>query len=112
VLAFSNTTNGDGYHLYCREHDLKLHPARMPKGLAEFFIRFLTRPGDLVLDPFAGSNTTGAAAESLKRRWLSVEADGDYAKGSLGRFVHRKAKANDRDRVLQGPGVRRQRRRS
>jgi DNA modification methylase len=93
VLAFSNTTNGDGYHLYCREQGLKLHPARMPKGLAEFFIRFLTRPGDLVLDPFAGSNTTGAAAQSLERRWLSVEADGDYAKGSLGRFLHEKAKA-------------------
>jgi site-specific DNA-methyltransferase (cytosine-N4-specific) len=59
----------------------------MPSGLAEFFIQFLTRPRNLVLDPFAGSNVTGAAAERLKRRWVSVEANRDYIEGSLGRFV-------------------------
>ena len=112
VLTFSNTKNGDPYHLFCREHDLKLHPARMPSGLAEFFINFLTHPGDLVVDPFAGSNTTGAAAESLKRRWLSIEADRDYVKGSRGRFLRQKAKAHDRSRVLQSSGSRRNRRRS
>jgi DNA modification methylase len=36
----------------------------MPTEIAEFFIRFLTDPGDLVFDPFAGSNTTGAVAET------------------------------------------------
>jgi len=112
VLTFSNTTNSDAYHLYCREHGVKLHPARMPIGLAEFFISFLTHPGDLVFDPFAGSNTTGAAAQNLKRRWLSVEANRDYVDSSRGRFVRQKAKSNDSGRVLQGSGVRRQRRRS
>jgi site-specific DNA-methyltransferase (cytosine-N4-specific) len=58
----------------------------MPIGVVEFFIKFLTTSGDLVLDPFAGSNTTGAAAHQLKRRWLSVEARKDYVAGSLGRF--------------------------
>jgi site-specific DNA-methyltransferase (cytosine-N4-specific) len=58
----------------------------MPAGLAEFFIRFLTSPRNLVFDPFAGSNTTGAAAERLKRRWISVEIRGDYVDGSRGRL--------------------------
>jgi len=88
VLIFSNTSNGDNYQRYCHKHKLPLHPARMPAGVAEFFIKFLTTPGDLILDPFAGSNTTGAAAHRLKRRWVSVEARKDYIEGSIGRFTN------------------------
>jgi site-specific DNA-methyltransferase (cytosine-N4-specific) len=58
----------------------------MPSTLVEFFVKFLTDEGDTVLDPFAGSNTTGAVAQSLERRWLSVEADWTYATHSIGRF--------------------------
>jgi len=58
----------------------------MPSGLAEFFIKFLTKPDMLVLDPFGGSNTTGAAAEKLDRRWVVIEPNDDYIKGSRGRF--------------------------
>ena len=43
---------------------LPIHPARMPPELVEFFVRFLTDGSDLVLDPFAGSNTTGAVRTS------------------------------------------------
>lgn len=86
VLSFSNTRASDSYLDYCKAHALESHPARMPSGLAEFFIRFLTNENDLVLDPFAGSNTTGAVAESLKRRWVGVEAREQYARGSQGRF--------------------------
>lgn len=87
VLVFSNTSNGDSYQSYCHKHNLPLHPARMPAGVAEFFIKFLTTPDDIVLDPFAGSNTTGAAAHRLRRRWVSVEARKDYIEGSIGRFT-------------------------
>ncbi|MFH0958579.1 MAG: site-specific DNA-methyltransferase [Pseudomonadota bacterium] len=87
VITLSNTAATGDYHRYCREKELVLHPARMPVGLAEFFIKFLTETGDVVLDPFAGSNTTGAAAESLKRRWIAIEAEKDYVKGSRGRFL-------------------------
>lgn len=87
VLSFSNTGNGDPYQRYCRKHNLELHPARMNIGLPEFFIKLLSKPGDLIFDPFAGSNTTGAAAEKLKRRWIAVEAREDYVHGSVGRFV-------------------------
>jgi len=87
VLVFSNTNSTDTYQKHCREEKLSLHPARMPSGVAEFFIKLLTTPGDLVLDPFAGSNTTGASADRLSRRWVSIEARGDYVAGSRGRFL-------------------------
>jgi DNA modification methylase len=58
----------------------------MPEGLAEFFIKFLTSEHDLVLDPFSGSNTTGAVAERLGRRWVGVEARHDYVMDSRVRF--------------------------
>jgi site-specific DNA-methyltransferase (cytosine-N4-specific) len=89
VLEFANTSASDPYQEYCRKQGLPLHPARMPLGLAEFFIKFLTEPGDLVMDPFAGSNTTGAAAERLDRRWLAIEPQEDYILGSVGRFSDR-----------------------
>lgn len=86
LLKGTNTRSNERYQNFCREHGIALHPARMPPDLVEFFIRFLTEEGDLVLDPFAGSNTTGAIAESQNRRWLSVEADWMYATSSIGRF--------------------------
>ena len=86
VLSFSNTRAYDSYQDYCREHDIMPHPARMPAGLAEFFIEFLTDPGDIVLDPFAGSNLTGGVAERLGRRWVAVEPIEEYIDGSRGRF--------------------------
>ena len=98
VLTFSNTRANDAYQLYCRKHRLLPHPARMPIELPDFFIKFLTDPGDLVLDPFGGSNTTGAAAQRLKRTWISVEPEADYVRGSRGRFKARAAVSPDRRR--------------
>jgi site-specific DNA-methyltransferase (cytosine-N4-specific) len=59
----------------------------MPAGLASFFARFLTKPGDLILDPFAGSNTTGFVAELAGRRWISIERDKRYVSQSRIRFL-------------------------
>jgi site-specific DNA-methyltransferase (cytosine-N4-specific) len=87
VLTISNTVSTDEYRRYCRAEGLRVHPARMSPKLVEFFLKFLTDEGDLVLDPFAGSNTTGATAEALGRRWLAVEPDADYIAGSVGRFA-------------------------
>jgi site-specific DNA-methyltransferase (cytosine-N4-specific) len=72
--------------LKCKEYGIKPHPAKFPKRFAEFFIKFLTDKGDLVLDPFAGSNTTGYVAEQLQRRWLAFEINEEYLKGSYIRF--------------------------
>ncbi len=89
VLLISNTGSIDPYLTFCKANHIRPHPARMPLKLAEFFINFLTEPRDIVLDPFAGSNVTGAVAEKLCRRWVSIEAEESYAKASLARFTAR-----------------------
>ena len=86
AILMANTSVDREYSEWCRENNLEMHPARMPIGLADFFIKFLTTPGDLVLDPFGGSCTTGKSAEILRRRWVCVEANKDYLKGARGRF--------------------------
>lgn len=86
VLTMANTRANDRYLAYCREHDLSPHPARMQMGLPEFFIKFLTEPRDIVADPFAGSNTTGAIAEQLGRRWISIEIEEKYVTASKAWF--------------------------
>lgn len=65
--------------------------------MPEFFVRFLTEPGDTVLDIFAGSNTTGAVAEVEGRRWLAFEERLDYLAASVFRFVPKEA-GDDRRR--------------
>jgi site-specific DNA-methyltransferase (cytosine-N4-specific) len=96
VLTFANTLAGDSYLRYCKSKKLQPHPARMPTGLAEFFIKFLTRPHNLVFDPFGGSNVTGATAQRLERNWIAIESNVAYIKSSMGRFksvrVNRKLK--------------------
>lgn len=87
VLPIANTSSNSRFQKYCRKHGLPLHPARMPKKLVEFFVDFLTDPGDMVLDPFAGSNTTGVVAEYMKRKWMSIEAKPEYIEASEFRFT-------------------------
>jgi len=86
VLSFSNTTSNDYYFKRCRQENITPHPARMHGGLINFFTEFLTDENDLILDPFAGSNTTGYCAEKLKRKWISIEANENYACDSIIRF--------------------------
>ena len=86
LLAISNTESNSYYLRYCRENGLTPHPARFPAELPEYFIRMLTDPGDLVVDPFAGSCVTGEVAERTERRWLCVEIREEYLRGSLARF--------------------------
>lgn len=56
-------------------------------ALPEFFIKFLTSEGDLVVDIFGGSNTTGMTAEGLNRRWKTFEISQEYVAASAFRFV-------------------------
>ena len=86
VIEVSNTRSVDSYQVFCREHGHRIHPARFPREVPDFFVRFLTEPGDLVLDPFAGSNVTGSVAEEHGREWIAFEKDLDYVEGSIGRF--------------------------
>ncbi|NIA22073.1 MAG: site-specific DNA-methyltransferase [Anaerolineaceae bacterium] len=87
LIALAHTESNSAYLRYCAERDLKPHPARFPEEIPEYFIRMLTDEGDLVVDPFAGSCATGAAAERLKRRWVCGEIREDYLLGALGRFA-------------------------
>lgn len=86
MLAMGNNSANDPYIKRCKEAGLKIHPARFPALLPKFFVKMLTEPGDLVLDPFAGSNTTGAVCEELDRHWIASEAVEEYLKSSEFRF--------------------------
>jgi site-specific DNA-methyltransferase (cytosine-N4-specific) len=86
LLTLANTDSNSTYLRECRQRGLKPHPARFPHGLPEFFIRFLTDAGDLVVDPFAGSNITGEVAERLGRHWLAFELVEEYLLASTFRF--------------------------
>ena len=87
LLKFANTAWDAKYRAYCEEHELDPHPARMQTDLVAFFLEFLTDKDDLVVDPFGGSNTTGAVSETMERKWIAVEADPKYVEGSIGRFA-------------------------
>ena len=86
MLVFGNNSANDAYTVRCKEAGIKIHPARFPAALPEFFIRLLTSEGDTILDPFAGSNTTGAVAEKLGRRWIAAELIEEYLSASRFRF--------------------------
>lgn len=87
LLQIPNTESNSQYLRYCKLLGLKGHPARFPAKLPEFFIKFLTGPNDIVLDIFAGSNTTGWAAEKLNRHWLAFELEHHYLSQSIFRFL-------------------------
>jgi len=86
MISIANTDSNSYYLRSCRKREIKPHPARYPEQLVNFFLKFLTDENDLVLDPFAGSNVTGAACETFGRRWITSEISGDYIEGSASRF--------------------------
>jgi site-specific DNA-methyltransferase (cytosine-N4-specific) len=86
LLAIPNTESNSFYLKYCREHNIKPHPARFPDELPEYFIRMLTDENDLVIDPFAGSCITGKVCERLSRKWMCVDLVEEYLQGALAHF--------------------------
>ncbi len=87
LLQIPNTESNGAYSRGCKAVGTETHPARFPEALPEFFVRFLTDPNDLVVDIFAGSNTTGVVAERLSRRWYAFEERPDYLAASVFRFL-------------------------
>lgn len=87
LLQYPNTESNSLHIRLCKAHNIEPHPARFPRAVPQFFIKFLTEPGDVVMDIFAGSNTTGEAAESLGRHWIALECNLDYLIGSAFRFM-------------------------
>jgi DNA modification methylase len=86
LLTIPNTRSNDEYLHRCRAAKVAIHPARFPPAVPEFFIRFLTKARQTVLDPFAGSNVTGSVAETLGRSWISMEISEEYVASSRLRF--------------------------
>ena len=64
----------------------KAHPTQKPEALLSRILLATSNPGDLVLDPFFGTGTTGAVARRLGRRWLGIERDADYAEAARRRI--------------------------
>jgi DNA modification methylase len=87
LLEISNSESNGQYLDGCKLIGEKQHPARFPAKLPEFFINMLTDPGDIVLDIFAGSNTTGQSAQTQCRSWLAFELSRQYVSASAFRFL-------------------------
>jgi modification methylase len=64
----------------------KAHPTQKPEALLHRILLATTNPGDVVLDPFFGTGTTGAVAKRLGRRWIGLERDKDYVKAAKERI--------------------------
>jgi site-specific DNA-methyltransferase (cytosine-N4-specific) len=110
LLKIPNTESNSPYLRLCKLAEVAGHPARFPEKLPSFFINFLTEPGDTVLDFFAGSNTTGAAAESLGRRWLAFDLSAEYLATSVFRFADGRLSDEEAVEIFRAlssdPGVR------
>lgn len=87
LLSIPNTDSNSSYLRLCKELGLERHPARFPPELPAFFIKMLTDEEDAILDIFGGSNTTGFAAEALRRKWLTFEMNRQYLSSSALRFL-------------------------
>jgi site-specific DNA-methyltransferase (cytosine-N4-specific) len=106
LLTIPNSESNTAYLRACKALGIASHPARFPEALPEFFVNLLTDPGDLVVDFFAGSNTTGSVAERLGRRWASCELHRAYVAASALRFEAARADAAEVvDRLKRGETV-------
>ncbi|HEX6073271.1 MAG TPA: site-specific DNA-methyltransferase [Sphingomicrobium sp.] len=65
----------------------KAHPTQKPEALLYRILLACTKPGDVVLDPFFGTGTTGAVARRLGRRWIGIEREAAYVKVAKGRIA-------------------------
>lgn len=87
LLQISNSESNGKYLGLCKRLGIKSHPARFPAKLPEFFVKMLSDEGDLVVDIFGGSCTTGEVCEQTRRRWKCFELDRQYVANSIFRFL-------------------------
>jgi modification methylase len=65
---------------------VKVHPTQKPEALIYRILLACTKPGDVVLDPFFGTGTTGAVAKRLGRRWIGIEREAGYCAAAIERI--------------------------
>ena len=82
----------------------KVHPTQKPESILHRIIVGSTKPGDLVLDPFFGSGTSGVVAKRLGRGYVGIEKDQDYIRAAKMRIS--KTKTLDEESILTTPGKR------
>ena len=87
LLQFPNSESNGNYMRLCKLFGLQPHPARFPRALPEFCVKFITAPDDMVVDIFGGSGTTGEVCEQLGRKWKTIDLDPSYVRASAFRFV-------------------------
>lgn len=89
VLSLGHTcAEGRRIKQFAKKHNLPEHTATFPRAFAEFFIKWMTREQDLVVDPFGGTLTTASAAEHLNRRWQTGDRVLDFLQAGSSRFVN------------------------
>ncbi len=103
LIELANTDSNSNYLQSCRKAGIKPHPARFPYGLPEFFIKFLTEPEHLVVDPFAGSVITGDVCEAMGRHWLAFEIQEEYLETSRFRFPELSFEFSSQMHLLDAP---------
>ena len=69
-----------------KKNGTKVHPTQKPEALLYRILLACTKPGDVVLDPFFGTGTTGAVAKRLGRHWIGIERESDYIEAALERI--------------------------
>ncbi len=109
LIEAANTDSNGQYLSACREAGIKPHPARFPHALPEFFVKFLTDPDDIVLDPFAGSVVTGDVCEANSRQWLAFEINQNYLEASRFRFPELSRELNGQLHLSDAPKHRKER---
>ena len=109
LLSIPNSESNGQYMDSCKLVDTTAHPARFPAKLPSFFVEMLTDQNDLVVDIFAGSNTTGQVAEAARRRWMAFELEPRYTAASAFRFIPSSMQDDEKiqtyRRVLAGESV-------
>ncbi|WP_431469399.1 site-specific DNA-methyltransferase [Sphingosinithalassobacter sp. LHW66-3] len=69
-----------------KKDGVKVHPTQKPEALLYRVLLASTKPGDVVLDPFFGTGTTGAVAKRLGRRWIGIDREGTYIEAAQARI--------------------------
>ena len=78
---------GKFYHQQKGEKIFGKHPTQKPVELIKRILLASTKEGDVVLDPFCGSSSTGVACEELKRKYIGIDINREYLELSLKRLI-------------------------
>ena len=97
IVKINRPKHNDGQNL--------IHPTQKPVALFEYLIRTYTNPGDVVLDPTAGSMTTAIAAMNTGRGYVCIEKDPDEYRKGLGRIQAHLAKPQQISLLEQTPAL-------